>query len=361
MFGDNFQHKAFFIYQIMRPVLYFLPFIIAFLISITLNSFLVWLAKKYVLGRLRRDEKKERLGKISRLGGLAIIVSFCLTLFIDPNLYISQLLWGIIAACFFILVIGLWDDFHDLNWKYQLSFQISIAALIFILGVRIEYVTNPLGGVILIGQGLFPGFLLITFWLILLINATNWLDGVDGLSGGVALIAALTIFFLSLKPEVNQPPVGIITMALAGSLLGFLIFNFYPARIMAGTSGAIFIGFILGVLSIFAGAKIATALLVMLIPILDAFWVIVERIKSGVSIFRSDKRHLHFKLQELGWSPRKIAGFFYLITAIMAAIALNTSTSGKLAAIASVTVLVLMFLVYVNKKLLYVKKKSIRQ
>jgi len=144
-------------------------------------------------------------------------------------------------------------------------------------------------------------------------NVMNWLDGLDGLAGGVGFIGAITLFFLSISHLVNQPPLGIISIAVAGAILGFLFFNFYPAKIFMGTTGSMFLGFILAVLAIFSGGKIATALLIMGFPILDAVWVIAQRIKAGESPFKGDTRHLHYKLLERGWPQRRVVLFVYLI------------------------------------------------
>ena len=182
-------------------------------------------------------------------------------------------------------------------------------------------------------------------------NSMNWIDGVDGVSAGITLIGGITIFILSLRPEVNQPPVGIIAAALIGCTLALLLFNFYPAKIMAGTSGAMFMGFILAVLSVFAGAKIATTLLVMAVPIIDAFWVVSERIKSGSSVFSADKRHLHFRLIELGWSQRKICLFYCLITAFIAVLALNTGAMGKVITFILFGIIMLGMLTLIKNKL----------
>ena len=266
---------------------------------------------------------------------------------------VTNQLYGVIAASLLILAVGLWDDFWKLDWKTQLFFQVCAAITVFIMGVQVEYITNPLGGVVFLNLGkyLIPSLLFVIAWLVVIMNSMNWLDGIDGLSGGVAFIGALTIFFLSLRPEVNQPPVGIIAAALAGAVLGFLIFNFYPARIMAGTSGAMFMGFALAALAIFAGTKIATALLIMAIPVIDVFWVMGERIKAGDPIFKSDTRHLHRKLMELGWTQRKISLFFYAITFLIAGVALNTRTVGKLATIILVAAVMVASLAIINKKL----------
>ncbi|EKD58925.1 MAG: glycosyl transferase family 4 [uncultured bacterium] len=220
------------------------------------------------------------------------------------------------------------------------------------MGVRLQYVTNPFGGVFL-----FEGFsghvislFFSTIWIVFIMNAMNWIDGVDGASGGVTFIGAVTIFFLSLRPEVNQPPVAIITSALLGALGAFLFFNFYPAKILAGTSGAIFMGFILAIMAVFAGAKIATTLLVLSIPIIDALWVVSQRYLSGHSIFLPDKKHLHFRLLDAGWSHRSICFFYYAITIIISFIALNTYALGKILAFFLVAIMMLGTYALINTK-----------
>lgn len=336
----------------MELQLYLFPFLKAFLIAVVFIMILIFFSGKIKIKG--RNSFRHIHGKnTSRLGGVAVILAFFIAVLADKNLVISASLWSILIASSLILIIGLFDDFLELDWKIQLFLQIAIAVLIFILGVRVEFITNPFGGFIFLNLGkyLLPSLIFVIFWLLILINAMNWLDGIDGLSGGITFLGALTIFFLSLKPEVNQPPVGIITMALAGAVLGFLIFNFHPAKILAGTSGSMFMGFILGVLAIFAGTKIATALLIMAIPILDLLWVIGERIRSGSSIFSPDRRHLHYKLMELGWSQKRIAFFFCLVTLLIALIALNTRATGKLISIALVIIVMAGVLFSVNKKI----------
>ncbi|HFC76778.1 MAG TPA: undecaprenyl/decaprenyl-phosphate alpha-N-acetylglucosaminyl 1-phosphate transferase [Candidatus Moranbacteria bacterium] len=317
-------------------MLYIKPFGIALVISVSIILILLLLEKKIIK---KNSFLKNREGlrhihnkNISRLGGVAIILSFIGTLLLDKNLTISNILWGIIFGSIVILAVGVWDDFKEIDWRIQLFFQICVVASLFVFGAKINYITNPFGGVFYFDTEIkmIISILFVMLWALVLINAMNWLDGIDGLSGGVSLIAVLTIFFLALKPEVNQPPVAIIAMALAGGLIGFLMFNFYPAKIMAGTSGSFFMGFILISLSIFAGTKIATTLLVMIIPIIDFFWVISRRIVKKKSIFKPDQEHLHYRLLKVGWSQRKITLFFYVITLAIAVLALNISTVDKL-------------------------------
>lgn len=310
------------------------PFLISFLLAISLLFAIMknFRNKKFLDKNRRISSRHIHSSKTLRFGGLAIILSFIATLLLDRNLVIStQLVWVFVLSGV-ILIVGTFDDIWQLSWKKQLIFQITIALLVFLVGIRLEYVTSPLGGVFLFENsfGYMLNLLLVVFWILLIINAVNWVDGVDGVSGGISAIGTLTIFFVSLRPEVNQPPVAIIAMALLGSILAFLVFNFNPAKILAGTSGSVFLGFILAILALFAGAKIATTLLVLAIPVIDALWVIFERLGSRSSVFEADKRHLHYRLFELGWSQRKICFFYWLVTALIAVVALNVGALGKM-------------------------------
>ena len=282
-----------------------------------------------------------------------MVLVFNLMIILNRDLFISSEIYGMMAASLILLAVGLWDDIKEIYWKIQLFFQVAISVLVFITGIRIYYVTNPFtGGIFEFNSSLLIllSIGIVVFWIVLIINAINWLDGVDGLSGGVTLISIATIFFLSLKNEVNQPPIAIICAILSGVILGFLIFNFYPAKIMAGTSGSMFMGFILAVLAIIAGTKIATAILVMTIPIVDFLWVIGERIRNGQSIFNPDSRHLHYKLLKMGWTEKKIALCYWSVTAATAAVALNTKAIGKGITLLVSVLIMLLTLIYISKK-----------
>jgi len=337
---------------------YLIPFLIAFIIAI------IFIILGIILGRKIKKNVREGIRhihskRIFRFGGIAIIIAFNSAIIFNKDLVITPQLWGILAASWAIMIVGTWDDFKEMFWKAQLFYQVTIAVFVFIMGIRIYYITNPLTGGILnldTGIGVLFSAILVIFWITLMINALNWLDGIDGLSGGITFIGAITIFFLSLKPEVNQPPMAILAMSLAGASLGFLIFNFYPSRILAGTAGSMFMGFSLAVLAIFAGTKIATSLLVMSLPLIDFIWVIGERYRSGRSIFKADKSHLHHKLIELGWSQKKISLFFYLVTILISIIALNTRTIGKSITLILTALIVLIFLTFINKKIKNYKK-----
>jgi len=339
--------------------IYLSPFVKSFLLAVILEIILIAVSKR--MSGKNRKEKRHIHGKnISRLGGAGIILAFLLTILFDVNLFISIQILGIIWVSLFILFIGLIDDYRELSWKQQLFLQICAVIFIFVLGIKMEFITDPFSGRLIVFNSFFlisVSFVISTIWILLMINSVNWLDGIDGLSGGVVLMGCLVIFLLSLKPEVNQPPIGVITMALAGSVFGFLIFNFYPAKIMAGTSGSFFMGFILAVLAIFAGTKIATTLMVMAVPIFDFFWVIGERMISGKSVFEPDQSHLHYKLSRLGWSPKKIAFLFYGVTLAIGIISLNTRVIGKLIVIFLTVVFLTVFFWIINQK---IKEKEVK-
>lgn len=336
----------------MQSDLFLPPFLIAFLLMIFWCS--IFLGIPFFGKRLWRSGKRHQ-GKelLPRLGGVAMCFAFLGAIVLDDHLVLTRDIWGLIIAGMIACLIGLWDDFSELSFKTQSFLQVSLAVILFIFGARITTVRNPFGDAVVFSDhplAILFGFLLLFLWLILVMNAVNWLDGLDGLLGGISLITFIIIFFLSLKPEVNQPPIAILAVIGAGITLGFLIFNIYPARILAGTSGSLFIGLFITALAVIAGTKIATALLVLSLPIADALWVIGERIRSGESIFHPDQRHLHYKLRELGWTERQIAGFFFALTAFVGAIALHTEALGKFIAFFLVFSVMFFLLIFVEQK-----------
>ena len=249
-----------------------MKYLIPFLISLTLTVISIYgiiLFTKEIKWLGRVGLRHIHRGNISRLGGLVMIVIFDFSILVNRDLFISPQLYGFLISNIILLLVYFWDDLGEIRWKIQLFGQIAVSVFVFIMGVRIYYVTNPLSGGILrldSSLGVVFSVTLVIFWLVLLMNAVNWADGIDGLSGGITFITVTTIFFLSFRSEVNQPPIAIMCAILMGTILGFLMFNFYPSKIIAGTTGAMFMGFSLGVLAVFAGTKIATSLLVLAIP-----------------------------------------------------------------------------------------------
>jgi UDP-GlcNAc:undecaprenyl-phosphate GlcNAc-1-phosphate transferase len=303
------------------PAKFILPFLYSFAISVFAIFFL--LRARF----LRSDLKK-------RLGGVVVILVFVLLVLFDKNMVMTKPIAGILAGGLLILIFGLWDDLKSLSWKWQLFFQIIVALVAISFGVRSEYIANPLGGLIFLTNPI-TYYILYTLYFVIFINSLNWLDGIDGLSGSVTLTALGVIFFLSLLPHINQPAVAILAAIAGGAVAGFLVFNWHPAKIIAGTSGAWFFGFLLASLSIFAGAKIATVLMAALVPILDMARVVWERHRAGQPVFfGKDGRHLHDKLIKLGWSEGWIALSVCALSALSGFAALMLGAIGKMVFIA---------------------------
>jgi len=332
---------------------YIIPFLTAFSITVLL-IFLGSYAGKKMKWKGRDSERHIHRQGALRIGGVAMVIAFNLAIVTNMDLVITPELWGVMGATLMLMLAGIWDDLREISWKRQFFFQAAAVVLAFIFGVRIYSVANPFtGGIIKLdsGIGIILSIALVLTWTILMINSMNWIDGIDGLSGGITTIAALTIFFLSLKPEVNQPPMAILSMILAGAALGFLIFNFNPSLVLAGTAGSTFMGFTLAMLAIFAGTKIATSILVMSVPVVDFLWVIGERLRRKKSIFKPDANHLHYKLLNLGWSQRKTAVYFYVITALISVIALNTRVIGKTITLFTAVFVLVIALAFISRKI----------
>ncbi|MBU4338086.1 undecaprenyl/decaprenyl-phosphate alpha-N-acetylglucosaminyl 1-phosphate transferase [Patescibacteria group bacterium] len=333
--------------------LYLTPFIISFALSLFLTLFLIKISAKLKI--FFPAGKQYFYGNnISRIGGAAIIAAFLSAIFFTGNLEFDNLKWGMAICSVIILFFGFIDDIKKLSWKKQIFAQIIVAAVMIYSGLGVEYIANPFGGAefrmdtaayqIAGKQYYLFSSVFVLFLIVGFMNIVNWLDGLDGLAGGVGIIGFLTLFFLSISSLVNQPPIGIISIAAAGAILGFLLFNFYPAKIFMGTSGAMFIGFLLAVVSVFSGAKLATVALVLTIPILDAVWVIIRRVRKNSSIFAGDKKnHLHYRLLELGFSQNKIVFFYYILSILFGIIALKLGGLGKFIAFIIFTSLVILF------------------
>lgn len=323
---------------------YILFLIISFLFSLFLTSAAILFSKKFrFLGR-KSGGRHIHQGSIPRLGGVVIFLVFWILVLLSNTVIIDKHIFGLFIASLFLIIVSVIDDIKEISWKWQLSSQIISVLIIIASGIGVPHLTNPFGGVISISQINFtlfnigdiaykltlPADIFTLIWVILFINTMNWLDGLDGLASGVGVIGSFALFFLSLTPVVNQPQIATLSIVLVGTLLGFLVYNFSPAKIFLGTGGSIFLGLMLAVLAIISGGKIATALLILGFPILDALWVVVQRWRANVSIFHPDKRHFHHKLLEIGFSQRKIVLFIYCITVVFGVVGVVGQSKGKL-------------------------------
>jgi UDP-GlcNAc:undecaprenyl-phosphate GlcNAc-1-phosphate transferase len=293
--------------------------------------------------------------KISkRFGGVivGVTVIFFVTLFQSfyPGFLLPKDFWSLIFGIIILLVGGIWDDQEKISWQKQLLFQSAAALLVVFVGDTISHIRLP-GGVVFY----FPPFfsaILAYFWIILVIEALNWLDGVDGLSGSIGFITLLTLAILGLNPIVNQPSTTLLCLIVAGAVVGFLFFNFPPGKIHLGSAGIWILGFLIAVISIYSGGKVATTALVLGIPIIDFLFVSIERLVAGkLPVSGGDRRHLHERLIDLGWSPIKITAVISLFSMLLGIGALLTQTAGKFYLVLPLTVFFLFFaIVYKPEK-----------
>lgn len=341
-------------------------YLVGFIISLVLAALLVPPVRHFAfkLGAVDKPSKKARkihTKTMARGGGIAIFLSFFIVNLALVGFRWWQF-WGLIVAASIVMILGLVDDIRRLPASTKLIVQIAAALVaIFVFGIQIEGITNPIGqGVLVLNPNisfhlfnlnvqvsLFAVFLT-TLWLVGMTNTMNFVDGIDGLSGGVAAIAAFIMFMVAIGPKVNQPQTALVAIVLAGGCIGYLIYNFHPAKVFNGDSGAYFLGMALGILAIFSGAKLATAALVLGVPILDAVWAALRRILSGRSPFSADRGHLHHLLLDVGLSQKQAALLIYLLCAIFGGIALIASPTQKIVAIFALVVVIMLLFLLLN-------------
>jgi UDP-GlcNAc:undecaprenyl-phosphate GlcNAc-1-phosphate transferase len=349
-------------------------FLIATLISFALTPAVIWSAKKFrVLDFPWRVHPAILHGKpIPRAGGaatfLAIVAAYLLFVSQGGSVFDKHIA-GILLAGLLVVVVGVLDDKYDLNPYFRLLTNIFAAGIIVASGVGISWFTNPLGGQIRLDEIVFhfnfPATLPFHFfaglhsiilladifafiWIIWVMNALNWSSGVDGQLPGIATIGLITLGvaahrYLSGDPTQIAPTV--LAFAAAGAYLGFLPWSFYPQKIMPGYGGAALAGMILASLSILGGAKLATTLLLLIVPLIDGVWAIIRRLTRRRSPVWGDKEHLHHQLLMLGWSKRQVAIFYYVIGAVFAYLALTLNHEGRFFAILVGGVLILAALI----------------
>ena len=322
-----------------------------FLITLFLLAALLFFVKRFWSNN-NKTSLHHTYSPVIRFGGVALILGTLLTLFGNKLLVFPVTWWVFCAVLLLALLVGLWDDIRNAHWSFQLGAQVALLAILFFGGVKITSISSPLGGILDFSQGGFIiiSFLLFLLWGIFILNAVNWLDGVDGLCASVLIITYSSIFFLALSPTVYQPPIALLCAILVGVTLGFFVYNYPKAILIGGTTSTLFFGLTLIFLSVVAGTKIATTLLVLALPILDALFVLGKRLQQKRSLFSPDKEHLHHILRARGWSDRSIVFFYSILTLCVSIIALSTASLGKFFAIILVFSLLAAILSFFHSK-----------
>lgn len=271
----------------------------------------------------RPNARKVHNSLMPRLGGLAVYLSFATGALLTRPL--TMQLTGLLVGGLLIVLLGMLDDTRGLSARVKLAGQIVAALAVVPFGIEVSFLTNPLsGGIMTLGMLAVP---VTVFWIISVTNAVNLIDGLDGLASGTSMIAALTIAAVVWKQGlidgIYNGDVAVLALLLAAATLGFLRYNFYPAKIFLGDTGSMFLGYALAVLAIMGLTKGAAAISVFIpivilgIPLLDTFFAIVRRCYNGQPIFQPDKNHLHHRLMALGLSHRQTVLVIYGISGLL--------------------------------------------
>ena len=311
--------------------------LIAFLLSMTVVLWSTPVVRSIGLksGKVDRpNERKIHQRPMVRLGGVSIFAGTVISLITIWGLdgfdrlptETEWEIWGVVLGGFAFFLIGLADDLFNLTPISRLIMQMGVATVCWFMGVRIDFLSFPLGGLFHIGWWSLP---ITIIWLVGMANAINWIDGLDGLAAGVSGIAAVVLLIVTLF--VDQSAAAMIAAALAGGALGFLRYNFNPAQIFMGDGGAYFMGFtlagvaVIGLVKTTAVTAVLLPYLILAVPIVDMSTVIISRIKHGKSPFSADKRHLHHRLLSAGLSQRLTVLFIYALTLWVGSLALGFS------------------------------------
>lgn len=333
----------------------FLPFLIAFLATVVLTPLCLIFIKKAKLiddPKTHQHPALQHTKPIPRGGGIPLFLGTWIAAFFF--LPITKLTLGLFSASLIAVIVGAVDDRYDISRYFRFGMNFLCAAIVVGSGVGVAFITNPLGGILHLDAirwtftlfGMHHSILVLSdifalLWITWVMNMLNWSKGVDGQMPGVVAISAIVIGLLGLRFSLTDPYtlVGVnLSFAMAGAAVGFLIYNFYPAKIFPGY-GATSIYLLLATLSILSTSKLATAVLVMGVPMVDGIFTFLRRILSGRSPFWMDNKHLHHLLLRLGYGHRSIALFYWVISAILGAVALTLSSTGKLFAILMLAIL----------------------
>lgn len=332
------------------------PIIGGFLLSVFLTDFIRILAIKWgIVDKPDGDRKLHKLS-IPLLGGISIYLSFSivvLTILFTSNHFTSGEInsghfFGLILGGLILMIGGVLDDKYNLSAKQSIWFPVLAALTALSFGIGVSKITNPFGDPFEVGMWISRVFTFI--WLMGMMYTTKLLDGLDGLASGVSSIGMMMIAALALSAAFFQPDVALLALIAFAATIGFLLWNFHPAQIFLGEGGSTYVGFLLGSLAIISGSKVATALLVVGIPVLDVAFVVFDRFKHKKSTIKADRRHLHHKLLSIGFSQPKVVFFYYAVAIAFGATTLIFSSWQKLLALAVLFILMLLVVKFLARK-----------
>lgn len=328
------------------------PFVLAFLLSSAITSMTIGLYRG--LGLIDASTKKQHPKNIHKTpvprgGGIPIFLTMCFaSAFLVP---IDKMIIGILIGALMIAIAGILDDIYNISPYIRLVIGVLASCCVVVSGIVIAFVSNPFGQGVIRFDLYSLSIILTILWIVWGMNFVNMgAKGLDGQLPGVVLIAACVIGTLSSRfaGDPSSMTSTYLSFALAGAYGGLLIFNIYPQKIMPGWGGGALAGYFLAVLSITSGAKVATAMIVLGVPLMDVVYVIVRRILAGKSPVWGDTNHLHHQLLKLGYSKRVVAAFYWLVTLILGMIALQLNSQMKIYTILLIAVAVGGILLWIN-------------
>lgn len=325
-----------------------LTLLIAVAVAYFITPFVIRLAQRIGWLDIPRDKRRMHCHPIPLLGGLSIILGFLVAVFFITlilghfsqyyNRGVFALLRQILPGGLLIAFVAFWDDRYNLPPWPRLGVQFAAAGIAVALGVRIQFLS---GSVRVFGAELFslPEWLSVPItllWLVGMTNAMNWIDGLDGLAAGISTIASGTLLVLATLQGRPQLYVAILAAALAGGCLGLLPYNKNPAKIFMGDTGAMFLGYTLGIISVQGLFKFYTAItfaipvLILALPIFDTASAIIRRLWEGKSPLAADRSHIHHKLIDMGLSQKQAVVFLYIISGMLSVIAIFFTLLGHI-------------------------------
>ena len=320
-------------------VLLELPLLQRVLLCMAVAAVISWLATPFVkklafkIGAVDVPKDNRRMHKvpIPRLGGLAIVIAFLLCTFLFVKLEAGMR--GILLGAIIILVVGILDDCLALPALPKFFAQIAAAAIVVMNGCEIRYVTNPFSPVP-IDLGLLAGPVTV-FWIVMMTNAVNFIDGLDGLAVGVSGISTGTMLVIALL--LGEEGVAVILAALLGACVGFIPYNFNPAQIFMGDTGSTFLGFVLASLSVqglfkmYAVISFMVPFLILGVPFFDVTFAVIRRLAKGQNPMKADRGHIHHRLIDMGLSQKQSVAIVYMLTGVLglAAVLLANTTGTK--------------------------------
>lgn len=345
--------------------------------AFSVTAFVTYFIRQFALNKGVVDDPAKAARKIHKkpiplLGGVGIYLGFALTLLIALQLGIfadgviaPKHLVGLLIGGFWLVLGGVLDDLYDFSPKKQILWPILAVLTVIVSGIGIESISNPAGGqwflheydrILFYFKGIpykvtFVSDTFTFIWLMSMIYALKFFDGLDGLVSGITVMGSLVIYLTSMLPYVNQPDTALVALVVASCFAAFLLFNTNPASIFLGEAGSTLAGFFIGSLAIISEGKIVTTLVIMSLPVLDLIWVVIRRIFiDKASPIKADKKHIHHRLLELGYSQRKAVAILYLWALLVGVIAFLVQGSMQWVLLLCVVLAFFAFAFYLARK-----------